>query len=164
MSNETDDNIPHKNSTLESQDRFNNTPRDTDVNLPKSRLSSASKKNKEQQPTFVNESSNDSRIKSPSISRQNTNQFNDNKLTNENQSPLTPSNNEEQSTLTNRSRSSFPANEPSNDGPTTTNNHSLSLHDEQNSPNVSTDNKNQEGSHEQTTNITYFSSYLVTFF
>jgi hypothetical protein len=160
MSNETDDTKPHNNSSFESQDIFNNSPRDTNLNVSTSRASSASKKNKGQKSTFDNEYSNEKRIKSPSISHQNTNQFNNNKLTNENQSSLNSLDNEEQSAFHNRSRSSFPASEPNNDEPTMDNHHLLSSHDEQNVP---TEDENQENLRRRQ-NITYTSSYLISSF
>jgi hypothetical protein len=147
MSNETDDNKMNINSSFDSKDIRNNNPRENDINSTSSRLSSASKKNQQHQQqsayvnnSFPNESSIETRIKSPTSSRQNTDQLSNHKLTNE-----------EQSTFNNHSHSSFHVNETNNDGPTVNN---------QNLTNNSIDDQ-QGHSHRP---IIHFSNYLAPSF
>jgi hypothetical protein len=83
------------------EDIETNNTRDNDIDLPISRLSSASKKSEEQQFNFVNnssidESSNGKRIKSAKNSHKKSNEFNQDLLTNENESSIDSIHYEEQ--------------------------------------------------------------------
>ncbi len=162
MSNTTDDNKHHINSSFHSEDILNKNSIDNDVELPKSRLSSASRKNQEQKYEIG------TRIKSPITPRQDITQLNNHKITDENQSPLNSHDNEEQPSFNNHSRSSFHVNEQSNDGPTDNTLHSYSPQDEQyqmnfngNSVDIPTDDEHLNSSHGQTTNSTLHSKYLA---
>ncbi|CAF1120940.1 unnamed protein product [Adineta steineri] len=124
MSNEKDDNKPHITSSTHSEDISNHKLTTDNNELPKSRGSSASKKHQEQQSTSVNQHTNETRIKSPNISSQDTNQIHNHKQINE-----------EQPSFNDHSHSSVHLNQPSNDGPMTENLHLSSSLDNQNQSN-----------------------------
>jgi hypothetical protein len=159
MSNNTDDNKININSSSDSQNIGNNNSRDDDIELPKSRLSSASKKNQEQRSTYINNSftnelSNEINIKSPTTSRQNTNELSNHKLTNEIQSSFDSLSHEEQTTFNNHSHSSFHDN---NNNESTTNNQNLT-----NIPLDASTNNDESRTHRQRN--PKHSNYLATSF
>lgn len=161
MSNEIDDLKMNINSSFDSQDIENKSPRDNHIDSPKSRLSSASKTHQEQRSTDVNNSfSNQTRIKSPNESHENTNQLNNHKLTNENQLTSDSLDHEEQTIFNNNSRSSFHPNEISNDESTV---------NQQNSTTNSLDVKTDDGDLQQATRrakphpSNYYSYFLFCF-
>jgi hypothetical protein len=143
----------------------NTTDDNKDVELPKSRLSSASRKNEEQKYAIG------ARIKSPITPRQDISQVNNQKLTDENRSPLNSHDNEEQPSFNNHSRSSFHVNQQSNDGPTDKNLHLYPSQDQQDQINfngdsvdIITDDEHLNSSQRQTTNRTRHSKYLACSF
>lgn len=113
MLNEIDDENMDIKSSLDSQNIDKDISRDNDIDLPKSRLSSASSKKHQEQRSvnvnnsFSNESFNEIRIKSANSFHQNRNQLSNNKLTNENQSIFDSLHHEEQSTNNNPLNSSI---------------------------------------------------------
>ena len=122
MSNETDHNKINLNSSVDSTDIENNQSRHDDVNRPKSRISSASsQKDHQQQSHFVNnshvnDSSNETRLKSPN----NSNHIS----ADENQSPFDSLDHDDNQPTFNKhlgSSSYVNVNEISNDGPNTHN-------------------------------------------
>jgi hypothetical protein len=159
MSNETDNNNIHINSSFDSHDIGNNNPKDNNVNSPNSRLSSASKRNNEQRSELVNKSSNETHIKSSINSHQNTNQLSNHKLTNENQSSLDSLNHEEQPTFNNHSSSSFHVDEINNDQPTI-DKQNLTKH----SIDVNTDDEEPQSPLRKLINPAHTSNYLATLF
>src|SRR4051812_41959662 len=103
MSNEAN----NEKMNFHLSDVDDNNPRDDDIQLPKSRLSSASKKSETQRSTIINES--------PNHFHENINQLNNQNLTNENQSLFDSLNHEEQQTFNDHSSSSFRDNKSIND-------------------------------------------------
>ena len=166
MSDETDDDKYRYKTSDDAQHVLDDSPRDTDIELPRSRMSSASKKSEEQRTPRVNEFSDQTRIKSPLSSRQDTNQLDNNKLRKNNQSSFNSFDDDEQRASNTNSRSSVRANEPSNDGPTTNYRRlNSSSYGEQNKLNLNgnsvdtTSKQNQQDSH-RTRNPSNLSKYL----
>ncbi|CAF1546975.1 unnamed protein product [Rotaria sp. Silwood1] len=115
------------NSSFDSEHVLNDSSRDIENDLTKSRLSSASRKSAEQisrslNNSLVNDNSNETRIKSPASSR-----YNENQLINDKQSSFHSSDNEEQAIFNHNSHySSSYINQSNHDEQNKSNQHLMS--------------------------------------